>query len=421
MTTTKPNRREQQRKMQLPLLVLLGAMPLPLLFGALITPDAWAAPVCTGVAYLLAAWLLLFLPGRVRVPVGIACCVGVLAVGFVTMPIMQSPELAFLSVIFIALLIYSFQMGGWPPDQELHLFVTCVFFILHIVAQFLINADMRLGDEGLYVHIRTPLLVSFIAFMLLYLLSLNRDNMLRAVNGGSRAPIALRRRNLILMLTAFALAIGIAALPAVIEAATALWNKAWEAIGNAILWLFTLFQGQGTTSGPPEGGSGEAGGLPYSLETSPLAALMEKIMLVVAVILLILIALWALRIIFRNLKKLMAYLYERMKRYATLSSEDYTDEITDVRDVTGERETVLSALRKRITTPRVDEKSLSPRERIRYLYSRMRRKHPEWLHSATARESIPESPAELYERARYSEHEITETDAASFHARTKGL
>ena len=47
-------------------------------------------------------------------------------------------------------------------------------------------------------------------------------------------------------------------------------------------------------------------------------------------------------------------------------------------------------------------------------YSILRGKHPEWEKSHTARETLNEPSAQLYEKARYSSHEITPQDSEAF-------
>ena len=69
--------------------------------------------------------------------------------------------------------------------------------------------------------------------------------------------------------------------------------------------------------------------------------------------------------------------------------------------------------------PKVPESSMEPGERIRYRYRLLSKKHPEWREHNTARENLPDSPAQLYERARYSDHPITPEEAEQFKNETK--
>ena len=112
-------------------------------------------------------------------------------------------------------------------------------------------------------------------------------------------------------------------------------------------------------------------------------------------------------------------LMHRLSRYVSTVSEDYEDEITDTRD-DGERERVRSRRRNRRAAV-AEDKNMSPGERIRRRYLRLLYKHPEWSLGATAREKLPADAAPLYEQARYSDHPLTEEDAARFATEIKRL
>lgn len=420
MTPAKRDWREALRKMQMPLEIFFGFAPVPLLMGAVITPEAWATPLITPAVYVLWTCLLILVPGKLRVPLGILGCLAVVAVAVLTMPVFTSAASVLLPILFAAMLFYSWRIGSFSPDDELSLAIPAISVFAHVVTQFLILADTSRGEEALYAMIRTPLIVSFLLFMLLAILSMNRDSMQRAVNGGSRAPKKLRRRNVLLSLVAMAVSVGMASIPALIDAVTRLWDFIWKTIGDAVMWLLNAMSNRETSASRGEG-SREPGGLPISMETSPLAEFLDKLAVILAAIGLLIFLFWALRVLYRHMKRLFRFIADKMKQYAQSTSEDYVDEITDLRDESGARGSVLDSLRKRFTQPRVDEKSLPPRERIRFLYKKLNKKHAEWHTSATARENIPESAASLYERARYSAHPVTDEDADRFRTNTRGV
>lgn len=420
MTIFTSDRRELLRKMQLPLLMAACIVPLPMLIGVVILGESWPAAMVAPVLYVLLSWLMLVTPGKIRLPAGIAACALLAAASALSVPVMTDAALAFPIVLFCALMVYSIPIASWKPDREVHLGISCVGVVLHVVAQLLLNADSRLDDAARYQPVRTPMLICFLLMLFLQLLSLNRDNMLRAVNGGSTASPRLRRRNLIITMAVFALTLLIASLPAIIEAATRLWDTVWTAVGDAIIWLFNLF-GQNESSAPREAGGDRGAGLVGSWEVSPLAAFLQQVAVSLAYVAMVLIALWALRVIFRKLMQFIRWLIGKMKTYVQSASDDYIDEITDVRDDEGEHDAILASLRKRMTRRRVDESALTPRERIRHIYKRLNSKHTEWALSATARENLPEATASLYEKARYSAHDVTERDAEQFRQGAKGI
>jgi hypothetical protein len=69
----------------------------------------------------------------------------------------------------------------------------------------------------------------------------------------------------------------------------------------------------------------------------------------------------------------------------------------------------------------VRESQLPPRERIRARYRKLLKKNPRWRSGRTARENLPEELASVYERARYSQHPITEEEAEQFRQNAKKL
>jgi hypothetical protein len=95
------------------------------------------------------------------------------------------------------------------------------------------------------------------------------------------------------------------------------------------------------------------------------------------------------------------------------------DEVTNTRDEGSEEK-----LQRRRRNPKLsarEERTLPPAERIRYRYRRILSKHPDWVPGTTARESLPEELARVYEKARYSGFEMTEEEAAAFTGGTSKL
>ena len=101
------------------------------------------------------------------------------------------------------------------------------------------------------------------------------------------------------------------------------------------------------------------------------------------------------------------------------ASEDYQDEISDTREG-GERKRLFRKfVRKPDPLKGIDAAKLPPRERVRFYYLRARLRHPGWVPEQTAREHLPADAAEIYERARYSAHEVRESDASRFQEKVK--
>ena len=103
--------------------------------------------------------------------------------------------------------------------------------------------------------------------------------------------------------------------------------------------------------------------------------------------------------------------------YSAAVSEDYEDEVTSTREDDAERESMLSRLRR--FAPE-DERGLDATQRVRSRYRGLKRRK-QWETSSTARETLPEEAASLYERARYSGETLSEEEAERFRNVTKKL
>ena len=126
----------------------------------------------------------------------------------------------------------------------------------------------------------------------------------------------------------------------------------------------------------------------------------------------------ALRILGQKLLTFLHWGLQRLQSYASSATEDYVDELQNTREQ-GDERFLLNRLRRRRISARELE-AMPPRERIRVLYAIARRKHPEWPASGTARETLCEDSARIYERARYSSHPVTEEDASCFTTASAG-
>ena len=79
----------------------------------------------------------------------------------------------------------------------------------------------------------------------------------------------------------------------------------------------------------------------------------------------------------------------------------------------------MDRLRSRIAE--ADETGLTPTQKIRRRYLRIMKKHPEWAAGTTAREKLSDQAANIYERARYSQHSVSEEDVTAFQTGTKRI
>lgn len=400
------------RKCQFPVMMAAGGMPVLLLILAHNMPEGVGMTAVLAGIYVVMTWLCMVIPGKIRVPVGVLLAIGLMVIGAALLPVGEIKAMWIIPAAFAALLIGGLQMCGWNRSRELHPLVGALCLVAHLIAQMLVNTDRLNQAEPMYTPIVPALTASFLVFAAIALLSLNRISLNSAVNGQQSVPTAMRRKNHLMTAGVMVLTLLIAALPTVIRAI----EKAWQWLVTAIILLIhfllsLLPESQGT--GGQGGGNPLEGLVGETREQSLFSKIMQVVMLVLALVILAIGVFFALRIIWRKLKILAKYLWKKLNAYMLASSEDYVDEIADTRDG-AQTERALGRLRRRMQRKRVDESELSPKERIRYRYLMHWLKHPEWTPERTARENLDDSAAQLYERARYSSHEVTVRDAEAF-------
>ena len=399
-----------RRKGQFPLLLGSGALPALTLLLIYIAPEHAGLSAVFAAVYAVLGEACLCLRGKARLGAGLAGCAILMGLGLWLLP---AGGALLIPVCCMALLGMTLPIGGWPRDREPPTAWYAAGLVFHLIAQVLVNASRHTGEHPGLVAAAPMLLVSFILFAALAMLSINRISMDQAALGRQRIPASMRRMNTLLTGALLILTLLISALPAVIRAAEQAWDLLVALLARLMDWLAGLLpQSSPTGGGLP--GSMELGGLgDAAAEPSLLAVILEKAAMVIAGIAGVALAVLAARFLFRRLKRLARRLRELMRRYAATSCEDYEDEITDTReDGLRTRVRPLRTLR-RSAMPR-DDKALPPGVRIRRRYARMRFRHTEWHSSFTARETLPPDAARLYEQARYSDHPVTEEDAEVF-------
>lgn len=419
------------RKCQFPLLLALGALPAALLIALRCAPQTvslvWAFPA----VYVLLAWLCLILPGRVRLPAGLLGAASLMLLGFRLLPIQGGANavnsytvalnsnlaLLLIPLLFGVLLLCGLRFAALPRDQEIAFNWFAAGMIVHLLVQLVAYVERRSGSQA-WIQVTQPLLLAFIGFLALAMLSLTRSAMYSAAQGRQRVPEIMRRRNTAVTLILLAAALLIAAIPAIGRGLRALWRFALRIVAAVLSFLAGLL---GSESAPSSASGGMEQDMLTGLESSEpslLAVVLERVAIVLALIAAAFALFWALRIIVKKLRVLLRALLDRLGLFAASASQDYVDEVTDTRDDGGEREnTLLSRIRSRLAFVR--ERSLSPAERIRYRYRLLMKRHPDWHRSRTARENLPPQAAALYEQARYSGREVTAQEAEAFVSGTK--
>ena len=415
----KLNRTDFGRKCQFPLILALGSVPAGVILLAHSLPQIMWIMAVYPVVYALMAELCILIPGKKRVFFGILFALMLLA-SSVLLPLGKSFVPVFVPILYAFLLLAGLNIGGWPREKELAVGWPVAGTVAHCIAQITVNLSHNL-DVSPYTPAEVPLVLFFIGFLLLVMLSLNRGSMDSASMGRQRVPTGMRRRNTVFTIIVLMVVLGLSALPAIIQAVNQLWDWFVAILYRIYMFLNSLLPvHEELENDVPRNENAGAFDMSAAPETNPLAELLEKIFYVIAIaVAVVLIALLA-RFLYKKLKIVIRWLLDKLSQYAASASEDYEDEITDTRE-DGERERNRELQRLRRKIAHVDEKTLTPVQRIRYRYLRQWMKHPDWHVGRTARENLPESTAALYERARYSEHPVTEADAARFTEEIKNI
>ena len=406
-----------RRKCQFPLMLASGALPLLTMLLIAFAPEKTALAAVFALAFAMTAEVCLLVPGKGRLWAGLAGCAAQAWLGWRLLP----PGGAWVApVCCMALTGASLPMGGWPREKEPHPFWHVAGLLLHLGAQLMVNIARRTGKDNGFLAASPVLLLGFILFAALSMLSINRSSMDQAAMGRQKIPASMRRLNTLLTGGLLAVTLLISAIPVIRRWLERAWDWLMVMLLRFLSWLAQLLPqsapaGDGASAPADMGGFGDV-----AAEPSLLAVILEKVAFAIAAIAAAVMAVFAARFLYRRLKKLARRLMDMMRRYAAAATEDYDDEITDTRE-DGERarNVPLQALRRRLSLG--DDKSLPPAERIRRRYARLRLKHGDWQDSRTARETLPEDAARLYERARYSEHPVTGEDADRFTRDTRSV
>lgn len=367
-------------------------------------------------AYVLLAWMCLLIPGKRRLLAGFlgAAALGGLGVSAFS----HSALMGLFPLLHIVLLFITLPIGGWPVHKELNIAWPVIGLLSHLLLQLLIDGSRRLGED-VYGTAATPVLVSFLLLGVLTVLAFNRTSLESASMSRRTVPLVMRRANSVIVVALLVLGVLIAAIPAIGSALARVWD--W------IVQLLLMF-GAFLSTIMPQNKQGGGGAMPAEAsepimggavkEPSALAVFLEKVMGMLALVIaagLLLLFLW---VIGKKLLRLARHLWSRWGQYSAMAGEDYEDEITSTRDESDvEREGLLARL-KRIAPE--DDHAVTPNERIRSRYKRLKRRRA-WGGAATARETLPENAAMLYERVRYGGESLTERDADAFREGTKKI
>ena len=402
------------RKAQHPLLLGLGSLPLSMLLTLSFAPETFRFAWCFPAAYVLLSWACLVIPGKKRVAAGVISAILLVALCILLLPMTKSFGLILMPLMYVVLMFLTLPIGGWPYNQELQMGWHVGGAVTHVLLQMLVNGS-QLMQNGVYTPAETPVLCSFLAYAVLVLLALNRASLDSASQSRRKVPLLMKRQNILFTMVLLVIGVLLAAIPAIGAALDTVWDFILRGIALVMEFL-ALFMPASSGGGGGAGGGMEDMGFGEAAPPSNLALLLEKILTVLTVLIVVIALALLLRILWKKLKAGLKLLWARMMQYGSAASEDYEDEITSTRDEEGtEREGLLSRLRRMNVG---DEKGGTPTERVRMRYKKLKRRN-EWSAASTARETLPDEAAALYERARYGGETLTEEEAGRFREGTR--
>ena len=418
----RPSYRNFLQKLQIFLILALGTAPVAILSIALFAKHllayAWVLPTI----YLFFALFSLKMPGKLRILYGVVGMLLMLLVAFLVPNESKGTRTVTLAItaFYGILLIVSLQIAGWEQEQELPIKYAGYCLALHMLGQFLMVVDKTY--EKVWVQVNPWLTATLFLFVGLVMLSLNRASIKAVTEKRQGYSAAIRGKNLLLTVALFVIALLASCIPSMIgTVAFAVWrisdwvNKILSSL-RPDLGLTVPTETQMSTTEP-----GEMETLPYEPADPLVSDITYTVLIILGIVILTPIVILALIRICKALRKLTRSLWNWLQfTLVSASEEGYEDEITDTRD-DYEQEPTSKKRSDRIRAAFVNEQKLSAQQRVRYYYRRLALKHGEWKQGNTARETLPTGAAEIYERARYSSHPVSDEDAAVFKKNTKKI
>jgi len=382
------------RRFRFPLLAVFGTLPVAVVLTARLFPPfrqwLWIWPVC----YVLLDAVGVSVRGKWRLVYAAAELAAAGVLTWVSVVLSGSLWALLLPPVYVFLLMYGMAIPKECRDEVISRLVYQISVLLHILGQVLLSDRSARGW----------LLGAFFVFALLALISMNYENLHFATGGRLKITKSMRRKNLLMTLALF----GIAALCSMLPVLAKLAGMAFagaakllvQALGALAYLRFLHTSGANVRPGAEIGEPTENAGDSFFGFLSGAVILATGVFLVG-------ISLYGCWQLLRKLPSLLRAIAASKERDA--DEADYTDEITDTRLDTPKRKREISA----------PERNLPPDQRIRGRFRHLLKKHPEWDSGATARETISEKAASIYERVRYSHHPVTEEDARIFREETE--
>lgn len=409
-------------KMLAALCLVLGGMPLWILTGRFLASDApvlWLVPPFLAWVWGCAGYLL---PMKGRLPFALLGCALFLAWGIVFQwPL--DPRRLLLIVPCVAALLLLPPAWKRPVWDEWPIGMWLGGVILHLFAQAASGWPVFSGTLPF-------LLPCFAVYMFLYVLCQNRHGLSDGMHGAGKAPAAIRQRNTVLAAAFFFFALAAASWKQLAVWVETAWDFTKNAIAAVAAFLMKLLPAQGGMGGGAGGDMGDMFGAEEATEPSALALLFEKVFQAAALLIVLVLAFFAVRALAKGCKRLLQRLLASLRRYAADAGEDYVDETESTVNWDERTQTIRDQVRGVFRREKPEKwESLNGRDRVRYLYRQFLHRRPE-AKNKTAREALAAEKAytqnqaraftDLYEQARYSGRDISEGEADALRKTIKG-
>lgn len=388
------------------LTLTLGAAPLALLFAYLPgMPNVAAFLPLIGVLF---GFVGAIVPGKLRLLFALSGAGASIALGVTSMLSTQLYPYIGLGILgaLLALTLPVLREDGMPTTLGMALTV------IHALMPLVVKVAGAVGNP--------PLLLVSSFYLIVYLVNTNMQSLQAQCSSHQQRPAqSMRLGNLVLTIVLFLLVLLISQFALLRDA----FKSFMQSLILLILYLISkLAPGNSDAGGGGGGGSGmDLSGL-GTKETSEFWKYLEYIGIVVAIVAILALLIWFSIRVYKLLKVVWGHIRAFMNRYAQSLKTDYVDQ---TEDLSGWGE-IGKSLRDQLGRAAARFKpihweSLDNRERIRAAYTAVLRREKQPDLARTARETLlagantgksdAQALCDSYERARYSEHPITDAEA----------
>jgi len=394
----------------------LLALPVFLLFGAGLAQNPLLLVPLPAAALLLALLVRFFRRGR-----AFLCAVAMALFAAGALHILLPLRLGYGIIVPVALgaamIAVHLRALCQPAGEEYAPVMWHLGIVVHAVSLFLMRAE-ALSIAKPLAAVLSPLYFAYVIF------ALNEHTVMDGMAGDLHPSRLMRLRNRVRS----AVIAGVMLFCAYFQGISRAFYAAVDAVIAFVMWLWgLLFPDKPIEKVAAEGGGKEFFDMGGDVaEPALIWRILEKIMIVVALLAAALLVLILLRQLYKVIKRLVRYLIDRLRAYASSVNDAYEDTVESLLDLSEVKRSMLGLRRRLRPRPRehVAWDSLSPRDTVRESYRLLRKKSAGVADSRTARSALLEGGlpvagddaqrlADLYDAARYSSMEVAPGDAQS--------